>query len=198
MSTTLRSLGRKPVAAIGATVLVVGAAGLATATGSDPQAPPTRGASPSSVEVVKCDGGAQKRVYNRIVSSPFTFGEGAAVAVPGAAVAVPGPAKGTDTLTITFSGEANLTGYTDTDERLNWLGLEVLVDGVPIQPYTAVGDVMAFHGPGGYDMNSATFCTKIRKGPHSVRVRTNLFDGGTNDALTGWLDDYTLSVEQSE
>jgi hypothetical protein len=31
-----------------------------------------------------------------------------------------------------------------------------------------------------------------------VRVRTNLFDGGTNDALTGWLDDYTLSVEQSE
>jgi hypothetical protein len=193
------SLRRRSAATLGVAALVVGGTGLAFAgSGADPQQPTVKSSGPSASTFFKCDGGAQKRVYNRISDSPFVFGEGAPVLVPGAAVVVPGPRRGLDTLTITYSAEANLSGYTDVDERFNWLGLEVLVNGVPIEPHTPVGDVMAFHGPGGYDMNSATFCKRIGRGNHLVQVRANLFDGGNDDTLRGWLDDYTLSVEQSE
>jgi hypothetical protein len=146
-----------------------------------------------------CDGGAQKRVYNRIKSSPFTFGETpASQNVPFAAVSVVGPLVGTDTLSIEFSAETQMGGSTAGENLLDWMGLEVYVDGVPIQPFTASGDVLAITGSNSYNSNAAQFCTKIKRGKHLIQVRTNLHDGGTNDTLTGWLDDYTLHVEQSD
>jgi hypothetical protein len=146
-----------------------------------------------------CDGGVQKRVYNRIKSSPFTFGElPAKQFVPFAAVAVVGPNVGLDTLSIEFSAETQLRGSSPGDNMVDWMGLEVLVDGVPIQPFTAAGDVLAITGSNTYNSNAAQFCTKIAKGRHVIQVRTNLHDGNNNNTLTGWLDDYTLHVEQSE
>jgi len=147
--------------------------------------------------VFACDGGAQKQVKNRIVSSPFTFSEapGVDIAIPGAAVAIAGPARGTDTLVVTVSGETRLTGSTGTQD---WIGLEVKVDGVNIKPFTAAGDVMAFSGSPTWNLHSATFCAKIGPGTHSVRAFTNLADFDTDDTLSGWIDDYTLSVERSE
>jgi hypothetical protein len=145
-----------------------------------------------------CDGGVQKRVYNRIVSSPFTFNEASgAPFVPGAALVVAGPAVGVDTLSIEFSAETQMGGSTAGDNLFDWMGLEVLVDGVPIQPFTAAGDVLAITGSNAYNSNAAQFCTKIKHGRHVIRVRTNLHDGNNADSLTGWLDDYTLHVEQS-
>ncbi len=146
-----------------------------------------------------CDGGVQKRVYNRIVSSPFTFDEASGrPLVPGAALRVVGPRKGKDTLSIAFSAEAQLGGSSVGDNLFDWMGLEVMVDGVPIRPYSAGADVLALTGSGSYNSNAVQFCTKIRPGRHMIRVRTNLVDGGTDDTLTGWLDDYTLHVEQSQ
>jgi hypothetical protein len=146
--------------------------------------------------VIACDGGAQKAVKNRIVNTPFTFGEPAAdLAIPGAGVAIAGPASGKDTLTVTFSGETQLTGSTGTQD---WMGLVVKVDGVPIQPFTAAGDVMALSGSPTWNLHGATFCTKIGPGTHRVQAYTNLADFGTDDGLGGWIDDYTLSVEKSE
>ena len=152
----------------------------------------------SAPTVFSCDGGAQKAVKNRIVSSPFTFSEaapGVDIGIPGAAVSIEGPARGTDTLVVTVSGETRLTGSTGTQD---WIGLEVKVDGVNIQPFTAAGDVMAFSGSPTWNMHAATFCAKIGPGTHRVRAFTNLADFDTDDTLGGWIDDYTLSVEKSE
>ncbi|HSV37546.1 MAG TPA: hypothetical protein VLI04_02200 [Nocardioidaceae bacterium] len=146
-----------------------------------------------------CDGGVQKRVYNRINSAPFTFSEASGTPfIPTAGVVVSGPVRGADTLSIEFSAETQMGGSTAGDNLSDWMGLEVLVDGVPIQPFTAAGDVLAITGSNAYNSNAAQFCTKIRAGKHKVQVRTNLHDGNVDDALTGWIDDYTLHVEQSE
>ncbi len=145
---------------------------------------------------VACDGGAQKQVKNRIGNTPFTYGEtGGNVAIPGTALKIGGPRAGRDTLVITFSGETQLTGSTGTQD---WQGLEIHVDGVPINPYTASGDVMALNGSPTWDLHSGTFCTKIGPGTHTVEAFTNLADFDTDDTLGGWIDDYTLSVERSE
>jgi hypothetical protein len=153
----------------------------------------------STTTFTACDGGVQKRVYNRINSAPFTFSEASGTPlVPTAGLTVVGPAVGTDTLSIEFSAETQLGGSSEGDSLYDWMGLEVLVDGVPIQPFTAAGDVLAITGSDSYNSNAAQFCTKIRAGKHRVLVRTNLHDGNVDNALTGWIDDYTLHVEQSE
>lgn len=152
----------------------------------------------TSGPAIACDGGAQKKVLNRISSTPFTFDETAATyLVPGAAAKVKGPKHGVDTLSITFSAEAQLSGSTAGDHLYDWMGLEVLVDGSPIKPYTASPDVLAITGGNTYDSQAAQFCTKVGPGKHLVEVRTNLHDGNGNDNLVGWLDDYTLRVEVS-
>jgi hypothetical protein len=151
--------------------------------------------------VLACDGGVQKRVYNRIRSTQFTFSEALGnpfVPVPNAALVVNGPAWGVDTLSIEFSAETQMGGSSAGDNLYDWMGLEVLVDGVPIQPFTPAGDVLAITGANSYNSNAAQFCTKIRPGRHVIRVLTNLHDGNVDDSLTGWLDDYTLHVEQSQ
>lgn len=181
-------------AAVGVAVGAVGLAAAAPPAGTVAQAPL---AAKTSVAVDKCDGGRQLRVSNRSVSSPFTLTEGPKVAVPGARVTLQGPRRGKDTLSITFSAEANLTGSTDVNLRNDWIGLEVHVDGRRIQPFNVRADVMAFAGPAGYDMRSAQFCTKIGRGRHVVKVVANLVDGANDDTLEGWLDDYLLRVERS-
>lgn len=185
-----------------ATALAVSTAGLAlAASGQGGAQAPAGGAHATarSATPIVCDGGKQKRVLNRIVSSPFTFDEASGTPlVPGAAVVVAGPARGLDTLSIEFSAETQLGGSTTGDNLYDWMGLEVLVDGVPIQPFTASGDVLAITGSNAYNSNAAQFCTKIKPGRHKVQVRTNLHDGNVDDALTGWLDDYTLHVEVSD
>lgn len=189
--------------AVAGTALVLSSGSLALAAGGDGGSHHAQdgGASArtsvTAPTVFACDGGAQKAVKNRIVSSPFTFSEapGVDIGIPGAAVSIAGPARGTDTLVVTVSGETRLTGSTGTQD---WMGLEVKVDGVNIKPFTAAGDVMAISGSSTWNLNSATFCAKIGPGTHRVRAFTNLADFDTDDTLGGWIDDYTLSVEKSE
>jgi len=185
-----------------AATIAVSTAGLAMAAGGQEGGQRAAGDSVSARAVtpaIACDGGVQKRVYNRIKNTPFTFNEASGTPfVPGAALVVAGPARGVDTVSIEFSAESQLGGSTAGDNLVDWMGLEVLVDGVPIQPFTAVGDVLAITGSNSYNSNAAQFCTKIKPGRHVIRVRTNLHDGNNNNNLTGWLDDYTLHVEQSQ
>src|SRR5688500_18615993 len=149
--------------AVAGTALVLSSGSLALAAGGDGGSHHTQDGGAASARtsaaaptVFACDGGAQKQVKNRIVSSPFTFSEapGADIAIPGAAVSIAGPARGTDTLVVTVSGETQLTGSTGTQD---WMGLEVKVDGVNIKPFTAAGDVMALSGSPTWNMHSATF-----------------------------------------
>ena len=185
------------------TALAVSGAGIAAANAGpgDPQGQGTTaraGAARTTPGVLACDGGRQKSSKTRVYSSPTTFGEGSVTTPPGGSVVVRGPSRGADTLNVTFSGEANLLGSTDVDERWDWMGIEVHVDGSPIQPYTAAGDVYAFASPGGYESNAAQFCTRIGRGDHRVEVKLNLEDGADANTLSGWIDDHTLQVVTSD
>lgn len=181
--------------------LALGSSGLAAAVGGGAggQTDGRASAARSTTETVfRCDGGKQKKVWNRIVDRPFTFGEGGFVDVPGAALKVAGPSRGKDTLSITFSAESQLGGSSAEDNLVDWMGLQVLLDGSPVEPHTAAADVMAITGSDSYDMHAAQFCVKVGRGQHRLQVRTNLHDGDGDSDLAGWLDDYTLRVERSE
>ena len=119
-------------------------------------------------------------------ADPFSFAgtSNATVQIPGAGLTLTGPATGTDTLLITYSAE---TYYTGT----GWMGIRVLKDGVPIQPYANNGSPYAINSSATYQGNSAQFCTKIGKGAHKIRVRAYT-TGGVGEY--GWFDDWTLSV----
>lgn len=186
-------MNRFVVAGLAAVALSGSALVAASAADGGGQGPALRGS--HRVTVTSCDGGAQKQVKNRIVDEPFVFGEtNAFVNVPGAGVSIGGPSTGTDTLVITFSAETQLQGTTENND---WLGLRVLVDGNPIEPYDASGSVLAITGSPTFDAHSVTFCTKIGAGNHSVQAQVNTADFGAGNSLTGWIDDYTLSVEKS-
>lgn len=178
-------------------------AGMAAAAGNGERDAQAGGRAPGAlaakadVDVYRCDGGKQKRVYNRIVNTPFTFGEGPQVSLPGAEATFRGPRRGRDTVSVTFSAETQLRNSTDGD-KFDWIGLEVLLDGVPMRPVGPPSSVMAISGSPYYAMNAAQFCGKVRRGVHKITVENNLVDNGNNDNLTAWLDDYTLRVEVSQ
>jgi len=177
----------------GAAALVLSTGGLALASG-DPNPQGSHDASASTVNVIKCDGGANVNVRTRIVNTPFTFPETGDVLIPGAELALNGPAAGTDTVVVTFSGETRLFGA-DADD---WMGIEVKLDGVNIEPFTAVGDVMALSSDDNWNMNSAQFCTKVGPGAHRLQVFTNTFDSSGNSSLSGWIDDYQATFTRYE
>jgi hypothetical protein len=150
------------------------------------------------VRPMRCDGGFQKRVYNRIVDQPIVFGEAAAFTkIPGAEVSFFGPGKGLDTVSVTFSAEAQLRGNVSND-LFDWAELEVRLNGVPMEPAGGPGDPMALTGTSTYNMNAAQFCGKVRRGVNNISAWTKVVDNGNDDAESVWLDDYVLRVEQSE
>jgi hypothetical protein len=139
---------------------------------------------------IACNGGASKSLTTRLNATPFSFAgtSNADVQVPGASVALVGPARGTDTYLVTFSAE---TYYTGT----GWLGLEVHKDGVPIAPFANNGSPYAFASEPNYQGNSAQFCTRIGRGIHRLAVKAST-TGGAGES--GWLDDWTMSVQRFE
>ena len=186
-------------AALLATAGIAYAAAGATASGEEKNAqgqPSNVAARTTTPSIIKCDGGRQLSMSSRIGNKPFTFSETAIPdqdqALPGGALTVLGPRFGTDTFLITVSGETQITGGDAND----WMGLEVKDNGVNIQPYTAVGDVMAFTGEPSWNLNSGQFCVKVGRGVHRFQVYTNLHDSFTNHNLNGWVDDYTVSFQR--
>lgn len=180
--------------------LVVSTGGLALASVGDRNAQGGSSVSARSVgdvNVIKCDGERQKNFRSRIVNTPFQLSEtptGVDTLIPGAQLALTGPAAGTDTMLVTFSGETRLFGGEPDD----WMGIEVKLDGVNIEPYTAAGDVMAINSEESWSMHSAQFCTRITPGPHRLQVFTNFQDNGTDNTLSSWIDDYTASFVRYE
>lgn len=197
MRKTLATIGL--AAAIGTTGTLAAFGGSATATEDNPN-PQGRGTAAASVDeadvkVFKCDGGRSVNMRSRIVNRPFTFVETGTnaedQAIPGAKLALKGPNRGRDTLLVTFSGESDLDGGTDAD----WMGIEVHLDGNPIQPWSNP-DPYAFTGESSWNSHSAQFCVKVGPGKHRLQAFTNLYDGGSASTLDGWLDDYTFVVER--
>ena len=182
-----------------AAATLVGGGLAANAATASPSPDNAQGVAPSAahakkaVTPIRCDGGRVVNMNTRIVNTPFTFSETGVNAqdqtVPGVAVGLVGPRRGTDTVLVTVSAETQLTGG-DTND---WMGLEVHRNGVPIQPFTAAGDVLAFTSEPGWNANSIQFCTKIRRGANIFQVKANLQDNSGAHSLNGWLDDLTVS-----
>ena len=137
---------------------------------------------------VRCDGGAAKSLSTRLQADPFSFvgTSGADVAVPGAQVTLRGPSRGTDTVLVTFSAEAYYSGT-------GWMGLEIHKDGVPVAPFADNGSPFALTSEGAYHGDGAQFCTKIGRGVHTLSVQAST-TGGRSES--GWIDDWTLSVQR--
>jgi hypothetical protein len=197
MNTTTRTRTFALLGAAAVSTAALAAGGAALATDGGPQGSShTSARSAKTVTVNSCNGGAHKQLKTAIVNTPFTFGETAVNQqdqnVPGAVLRLRGPASGLDTYLVTFSAETQVTGG-DTND---WLGLEMHADGTPINPYTAAGDVLAFTGSPSWNSNSMQFCVRLGRGVHTFRAKANLADQGTASTLSGWLDDYTLSVQR--
>lgn len=181
------------LAALSALALVGGAAitgSTAQAAVEDQRGPQQRaGSARLATAPVTCDGGAGKGLLTRLQPEPFAFSgtAGADVAVPGAQVEVRGPKKGTDTLLISFTAETYYSGS-------GWMSLEVHKDGVPIGPYADNGSPLALTSQAAYGSHGAQFCTKVGKGRHTLAVQTSTTGDSTTD--TGWIDDWTFSVQR--
>jgi hypothetical protein len=147
-----------------------------------------------TADAIACDGGKALQLKTRIANAPFTFAETGVndqdQAVPGAHVVIIGPREGRDTVLVTFSAETQLTGGDVND----WMGLEVHLDGVPINPFTAGSDKLALTGEPSWNSNSMQFCAKVGPGHHRLQAFANLHDSSGSHSLSGWLDDYTFSV----
>ena len=140
---------------------------------------------------MKCDGGALKKMSSRLSADPFSFPgtSGADVAVTGAQVALTGPKSGTDTILVTFTAESYYTGS-------GWMSLELHKDGVPTAPYADNGSPFAFTSESSYHGDSAQFCTRIGTGTHLLAIQASTTGDTTTDS--GWLDDWTMTVERFE
>jgi hypothetical protein len=195
MKNRIAALGIAAVVVTSGGLAVAGSTALAAGGAEKPQGVHTASkTSARTSTAIKCDGGANINMKSRIVNSPFTFVEtgvnDADQAVPGAGLQVKGPKKGTDTLLVTFSAETQITGGDAND----WMGLEVHLDGTPINPFTSGSDKLAITGEPSWNGNSLQFCTKVGNGKHDLAAYANLHDSSAAHSLNGWLDDYTFSV----
>ena len=186
MITTARTLtAAAAVAVLGAGAL---AAGPVSASADDHQDPQQRVGTARAGGVVACNGGAALGLQSRLSAEPFSFNgtSNNDVAVPGAQVTVKGPKRGTDTFLITFSAETYYTGS-------GWMSLEAHKDGTPVAPFANNGSPFAFASETAYQSNSAQFCTKVGRGTHTLTIQAST----TGDATeSGWLDDWTMSVQR--
>lgn len=140
-----------------------------------------------------CDGGAQKLSFVNTQTTATEVGE--------RAVAVPLPGAGqefstsdVDQVRITFAAEAVLIGAPfDTDPPIDAIGVEIRLDGTTLP---AVGD-LAFN-TGSMGANATLVCARVPAGQHTVQVFWQVFDTGTDNVLTGRLDDWALDVQINE
>ena len=93
-------------------------------------------------------------------------------------------AQGSETLVITFSGEAY------AEDSLAWIQADVSVDGTFAEPYDT-GSPNAFTSGAHYTNASLTRCIRVRPGSHTVKVI--LTPIGTGYA---WVDDYALRIDK--
>jgi hypothetical protein len=185
------------VGALGVAGLVGVAAGTGAATAGSGQTPTAASQKAASSGVVaaatrvvtSCNGGANIHLYSKSSPDPFSFAgtSNALVNVPGALIQLNGPSTGTDTLLVTFSAETYYTGS-------GWMPLQVLIINVPMQPFANNGSPFAFASKPQYQSNSAQFCAKVGKGIKNIRVKVGTTGGPATDS--GWLDDWTLSVQR--
>ena len=143
-------------------------------------------------DVAKCDGGVQKRVWNR--GAPdwvYATSDGGSTVLPGSSIRIKGPQSGTDVLSVNLSALAYLspgsTGY-----------VKVLVDNVPMRPSNGSTGSYYYDDAGSYGTFAQNYCRKIGPGYHDFQVVLIDNDGGQAGNYYFELHDPMVHVEQAE
>jgi len=148
--------------------------------------------------IFSVSGGALRTTAIRIGDEPFTFGEGAFVAVPGASISRVLPAEQIRTYVVTFDAETNLAGAGGNDD---WVELEVRRNGVPLEPHGNGPNVLGFGAGDVFEAHAKTFAIRIRNSTsvnqtHTFTAFVKATDVFANSVLTGGVDDWTFKVDE--
>lgn len=139
-----------------------------------------------------CDGGAQEFSLVRTEDAATTIGEtAAAVAVPGAVRTFTTPAGDFDQVRVLFTAETGLFGAPfDNSGGVDAVAVEIRLDGVALP---GAGDLAFASDP--FNASATEVCRRVGPGTHTVAVFWQVIDTGTNNALTGRIDDWSLDVQ---
>jgi hypothetical protein len=146
-------------AALVATGLASGSSS-ATSTGGTDKNAPSYGKTAKVAKaagVTKCDGGAQKKVWNRGAAGwQYTTSDGLPLTIPGSVIRIKGPKSGKDALSVNVSALAYLstgsTGY-----------VQVLLDGTPMKP-SDVSTGSYYYNEDDYGTFAQNYCRSIGGG----------------------------------
>lgn len=143
---------------------------------------------PSAISaVVAVSGGPVKRVLAVTKNTQQTTKSTSFVAVTSASRVVSVPAGG-DTVVITFSAECELLPSANDGD--DWVEIDIRDGATSI---VGNGDT-SFCGGQDYNQNSIQTVRRLTQGNHTIKV----FFRTTNAAKEAWLDDWALTILQSD
>jgi hypothetical protein len=146
--------------------------------------------------VTQCVGGIQEASVARMNDLPTTLDERPGFErLPGSQITFITPANDGDQVMVTFSAEARLVGQPLTyTPPVDFLQVRIVLDGQPMPP---LNDLAFTTDVGQSDATQA--CHRVlaqdQVVTHRVWVEWLLVDQGSDEVLTGTLDDWTLHVE---
>jgi len=138
-----------------------------------------------------CSGGAFKRMQAVGSNSPTTIDGTAQVTLTPTPLTVVGPAKGTDTLLLTWTAESQLRGNTK-GSNFDWIKGLISVNGVAVTDNGV--DQLALSGASTYGSNGTQVCLRVGKGVHRIRLAAKVVNT-SGQAESAWLDDWLLRVD---
>ena len=200
ISVNRKLLGLACVAAAG-TSLAGGATVLAANGGGSPQTGAAaklavkRVDLPAGVRTARCYGGVLKRSA-AMKSNQFQIISNTTLQdLSTTPLIVVGPARGVDTVFLTFSAETQLRGNTANDQ-FDWVEGAITVDGVPV---TDIGpDQLALTGSSTYSSNAYQACVRIGPGVHRINAQAAVVDNGSKTGESAWIDDFVLKADVHE
>jgi hypothetical protein len=150
-------------------------------------------------QTTSCNGGANVGVRVKISNAPTTTASTTLAALPGAVVSFSVPAGATRRFIVSFSGETRLINNNATMPADNWIELQVMDNGHPMQPQDNTSP-LAFAAGNVYESHAATFCRTVTNTTsaavtHTISVHWKVTDNDALGNLQAWLDDWTLRLD---
>jgi hypothetical protein len=141
--------------------------------------------------VQRCNGGKHRRHQALISNVPLTWDETTSQVAIGSISF--GVAKGTDLVEVDYNAEARLYGAADEG---HWIQIDIYLDGTLMQPNDPVSPTTLADDDRGWESNATSVCARVGEGRHTIRAVATLVDFYGTASLTGWLDDWTLELDQ--
>ncbi len=178
---------------IAAAVPVLVAGSLAAAVPSMSQAASDRGAAEptaqagvAAIAVQPCVGGTQKKALTG--GNSGWNSSSSAVVIDGTELSFRGPAKGKDTVFVTFTATNTFVSNAADAGRVR-----VQLDGADLKPANAAGEY--FYAENNYASFAGQYCAKVGNGWHDLRVVLESNDPNSSGGDISWLYNPMVHVE---